>query len=115
MSRRSPKVYLYDIAEAIGMIEEAMAGRSLAEFEADLFRRRAIERALEIVSEASRHLPEDLLADHPGIPWRRVRDLGNVLRHAYHAVEAERLWAIIADDLPALKAAVAAMQAKLAG
>jgi uncharacterized protein with HEPN domain len=115
VSRRSTKIYLHDIAEAIRMIEEAMAGRSLPEFAADMFRRRAIERALEIVSEASRHIPEDLLADHQQIPWRGVRDLGNVLRHAYHAVEAERLWAIIVDDLPALKAAVGAMQAKLAG
>ncbi len=113
MTKRSAKVYLHDILEAIEMIEAALAGRDLAAFEADLFRRRAIERALEIISEASRRLPEELLAEHGHIPWRRVHDLGNVLRHAYHAVEAARLWDIVSDDLPALKAAVIAMSAKL--
>ncbi len=85
----------------------------MAEFEANLFRRLAIERALEIVSEASRRIPEELLAEHGHIAWRRVHDLGNVLRHAYHAVEAARLWDIIVDDLPILKAAVTAMSARL--
>ena len=85
----------------------------MAEFEANLFRRLAIERALEIVSEASRRIPEDLLAEHRHIAWSRVHDLGNVLRHAYHAVEAARLWDIIFDDLPILKAAVTAMSAEL--
>ena len=112
MTKRSPKVYLHDIAEAITMIEEALVGRTLAEFEADRFCRLAIERALEIVSEASRRIPEELLAEHGHIAWRRVHDLGNVLRHAYHAVEAARLWDIVVDDLPILKAAVSAMSAK---
>jgi uncharacterized protein with HEPN domain len=85
----------------------------LAEFEADRFCRLAIERALEIVSEASRRIPEELLAEHGHIAWRRVHDLGNVLRHAYHAVEAARLWDIIVDDLPILKAAVTTMSARL--
>lgn len=113
MTKRSPKIYLHDIAEAITMIEEALAGRTLAEFEADRFCRLAIERALEIVSEASRRIPEELLAEHGHIAWRKVHDLGNVLRHAYHAVEAARLWDIIVDDLPILKAAVTTMSARL--
>jgi uncharacterized protein with HEPN domain len=113
VTKRSPKIYLHDIAEAITMIEEALAGRTLAEFETDRFCRLTIERALEIVSEASRRIPDDLLAEHSHIAWRRVHDLGNVLPHAYHAVEAARLWDIIFDDLPILKAAVTAMSAKL--
>jgi len=65
-----------------------------------------IERAIEILSEASRHLPDDLLATEPGIPWKRVRGVGNVLRHEYHRIAAEVIWDVAVSDLPPLKAAL---------
>lgn len=54
----------------------------------------AFERFLEILSEASRHIPETLKAKTPEVPWRRVGDIGNHLRHAYHRVDAGVLWDI---------------------
>jgi hypothetical protein len=33
---------------------------------------RAVERGLEIMSEASRHIPDDLKALAPDIPWRQI-------------------------------------------
>lgn len=64
--------------------------------------RMAVERMLEIISEASRHIPQDLKAQEPGINWRRVADLGNWLRHAYHSTDADLLWAMVEDDLELL-------------
>ncbi|MCW5724854.1 MAG: DUF86 domain-containing protein [Maricaulaceae bacterium] len=66
----------------------------------------AVERYLEIISEGSRHIPESLKAQRPDIPWRRVADIGNRLRHAYHAIDVETLWTIITDDLDTLRAAI---------
>ena len=40
------------------------------------------------------------------VPWRQVRDLGNLLRHAYDKVDLEIIWQTITDDLPPLKTAV---------
>jgi uncharacterized protein with HEPN domain len=40
------------------------------------------------------------------VPWRQIRDLGNLLRHAYDKVDLEIIWHTITDDLPPLKAAV---------
>ena len=70
----------------------------------------AVERCLERLSEASRHAPPYLLATHPEVPWRAVADIGNVLRHAYDQVIHTRIWAVVTEDLPPLKAAVEAMQ-----
>jgi len=42
----------------------------------------------------------------PDTPWRNIRGLGNVLRHEYDLVESVRLWYVVQDDLPPLKAAV---------
>lgn len=42
----------------------------------------ALQRAIEIISEASRHIPEETKARHATTPWRRIADIGNTLRHA---------------------------------
>ena len=75
--------------------------------------RDAVERCLEIISEASRHVPAELKARHPEIPWRGVADFGNVLRHEYPNVKDPRVWQIVTGDLPPLKAAIEAMLREL--
>jgi uncharacterized protein with HEPN domain len=75
----------------------------------DRFRQLGIERCLEIISEASRHIPTDLKAKHPHVPWRRVADIGNRIRHAYHAVDTDTIWEIVAVELNDLKAAILSM------
>jgi len=65
-----------------------------------------VERNLEIISEASRRLPEDLKARRGEVDWRVLADLGNVLRHAYHRVEEARLIEMVVDRLGPLRAAV---------
>lgn len=93
-----------------------MAGVSLEAFQTDIRKRWLVERALEIISEASRRLPEDLKARHPGIPWPKVAGIGNVLRHDYERVAADIIWRLVQDDLSALEAAcLAELPANFAG
>jgi uncharacterized protein with HEPN domain len=104
---------LRHILEAIAQIERYMAGKSLADYRSDDMRRYAVERCLEIASEASRHIPAEAKRRFPQIPWRGVADFGNVLRHEYETVIDERVWQIVTDDLAPLKAAVLAMLREL--
>jgi uncharacterized protein with HEPN domain len=97
---------LQHILDAIADIEKGLSGKSPAEFSQDRLLRLAIERLLEVISEASRHIPDQVKARDPTIPWRRVADLGNVLRHAYHRVDPDVLWAIAINDLPALRSLI---------
>lgn len=60
-------------------------------------KRAALERFLEIISEASRYIPAEFKAKNPQIPWRKVVDFGNVLRHGYHAVRIDLPWALYID------------------
>jgi uncharacterized protein with HEPN domain len=69
----------------------------------DQLLRLAVERSLEIISEASRHIPDELKAQETRIAWHRMADLGNWLRHAYHRVDADLLWNIAKNDLAPLK------------
>jgi uncharacterized protein with HEPN domain len=97
---------LRHIHQAIVEIESLLANKSRQEFADDRLLRLAIERLLEIASEASRHIPEETRQRASDIPWRRVADLGNRLRHAYHQVDPDLLWNILGGDLSALKGAV---------
>ncbi len=65
--------------------------------------RLAVERLLEVISEASRSIPDDVKANSPNINWRGLADLGNWLRHAYHQTDADLLWDMVKNDLPPLE------------
>jgi uncharacterized protein with HEPN domain len=73
----------------------------------------AVTRRLEIISEASRRLPEDLKARHSSILWKEMAGAGNVYRHGYENVEAYDVWITIQDHMPALRTVVNAELAAL--
>jgi uncharacterized protein with HEPN domain len=98
----SPEPRLRDIVDAIGYIRSDLDKVTLESFAGDRQKRWQVERGLEIISEASRHLPEDMKLRHPEIPWRKVAGIGNVLRHEYTRVAADVLWRLVQADLGAL-------------
>ena len=58
--KRSVRLRLTAILEAIAGIEAAAAGARFAEYARNWTTRRAVERGIEIISEASRHVPDEL-------------------------------------------------------
>jgi uncharacterized protein with HEPN domain len=85
---------LYDIVKAIDRSEGLLHGKTQEEFASDILIRAAYARFLEIVCEASRHLPAELKDEFPNIPWRDIANLGNRLRHAYSHIDVGIMWAI---------------------
>jgi len=102
MDTQRPVARLTDIVEAIALIQAEMAGVKLAAFAQDRRKRWIVERGLEIISEASRHLPAALKAKHPEIPWAKVAGIGNILRHEYERIAYDVLWHVVRDNLPPL-------------
>jgi uncharacterized protein with HEPN domain len=95
---------LIHILRAIDTIQQLLTQKTLENFAADLPTRLAVERALEIVCEASRRLPENIKAQDPTIDWQRMVNFGNELRHAYHRVDPQIVFNTVGRDLPPLKA-----------
>jgi uncharacterized protein with HEPN domain len=91
-----------------------LEGKTFEDMAGDRVTKAAFERFLEILSEASRHIPDSLKAMAPSVPWRRVGDIGNHLRHAYHRVDAEILWPLYEDEeLAALRNAAVMLRSTL--
>jgi uncharacterized protein with HEPN domain len=75
----------------------------------------ATTRALEIISEASRRLPDELRSKHAHLPWRNIQDAGNFYRHRYDNVEESIVWDTVHVHLPALLEAIEAEISALGG
>jgi len=99
---------LRHIMRAINDIRALLAGKTLVALERDGVARAAFEGYVEIISEASRHIPEELKARYPLIPWSDIAGVGNHIRHAYDGVDLEILWNVYLYELDALEAAVKA-------
>ena len=61
---------------------------------------------LEIISEASCRLPDDLKARHPSIEWKDMAGAGNIYRHDYEDVAVQHVWDAVQTDLPPLRVVV---------
>ena len=95
--------YIEDILEAMSNVVEFTKGMSYEEFVKDTKTVYAVIRALEIVGEAAKNIPEDVRKKYPDIPWRSMVGMRDKLIHAYFGVKLERVWEVVKRDIPNLK------------
>ncbi|MGD0480819.1 MAG: HepT-like ribonuclease domain-containing protein [Terracidiphilus sp.] len=97
---------LDDIEQHIKLAVQFTADLDYAAFCDDTRTVYAVTRCLEIISEASRRLPDDLKTRHPAIPWKDIAGAGNVYRHDYEDVAARIIWDTVLLALPPLRNAI---------
>lgn len=97
---------LQDMLQAVERVEEITRERTLSDFETDWQLQWLVQRAIEIISEASRAIPDELKKMIPDIPWDSIKGIGNVLRHEYGGISDPLIWNIVIDELPRLKQAL---------
>ena len=101
--------YLRDILDAINKASEFTQGLEFATFAADAKTTFAVIRALEIIGEAVKCVPDSTRNQHPDIPWREMAGMRDKLTHEYFGVNLEVVWKTIKNDLPALRPLIAQM------
>ncbi len=106
---REWRLRLDDMVSAIRRIMTYESGVSFEEFEADDMRVDAVIRNFGVLGEAARHAPTDVETAHPAVPWRKMRDMRNVVVHSYHAVTIKTIWDTAREDLPILLPQLEAM------
>src|SRR5262245_15563728 len=92
MLSETVKFALYDIRDNIVLAQQFVEGLTVESFTASRLHFYAVTRAIEIISEASRRLPDDVRKRHPQLPWRAIRDTGNFYRHQYDNVTESYVW-----------------------
>ena len=100
---KDDNVYLWDMLTAAHAIETFVKGRAPADYLADLMLRSAVERQVEIIGEAARHISAafqaaNLLKSRGG----RMQAQRHVLAHDYGEIRHERIWYVATIHIPAL-------------
>jgi len=106
---------LRDILRAVSGIHSTVAGIRFQTYTEVWHIKHASERGVEIISEASRHIPDSLKETEPEIPWPQIAAVGNVPRHEYQTISDHVVWDIITNHLVPLEAAVLRLMQRLEG
>lgn len=112
-STREWRFYLDDM---IGFAQAVLAytdGHDQARFVASRLNYDATLRNLELIGEAAGHLPDEVRAMAPEVPWRQVVATRNRLIHGYLGIDNDTLWSIIRDDVPALLDSLVRLKARI--
>jgi uncharacterized protein with HEPN domain len=102
MPPRSWVLRVVDILDAIAAIQQFTAGMNYAAFACDRKTLDAVLRNFTVIGEAARHVPDDVTAAYPEIPWQDMRDMRNILMHEYFGVNLRIVWNTIQIYLPPL-------------
>ena len=108
-SNRTHLHYLQDINKAISDIETFVADCDYDYFCEDIKTNYAVVRALEVIGEATKLLPESLKKKYPSIPWKDMAGMRDILIHQYFGVDPFTIWETIQNDLPPVKLVIETM------
>lgn len=104
MSEKRPvSLLLFDIFESIEKIEEYTRGMTFDQLMEDERTKDAIVRNIQIIGEASKHIPEDLVTMHPEVDWKGITGVRDIVTHRYFRIDWHLLWTSIREELPPLK------------
>jgi uncharacterized protein with HEPN domain len=95
-----------DIIESCAKIRRFVAGMTFDAFLADERTYDAVIRNLEVIGEAAKNLPEDVLAQAPEVEWRKIRGMRDILAHGYFRLDAKVVWDTATTKLDALERAI---------
>ncbi len=103
MFERTDLQFFQDILESTIATLEFVSEYDLASFSNDRKTKSATIRELEIIGEAASRISAEKKDLYSSVPWRLMKDLGNVLSHEYFGVNDEVVWDIVQHKLPELK------------
>lgn len=84
-------------------------GRARSDLEQGVMLTHALVRTVEIIGEAASKVSPQRRDAHPDIDWQRIIGMRHVLVHDYDKVDLDKLWNVVAKELPSLVEALRAI------
>jgi len=97
---------LQDLLGAARLIARYVRNTTAAEFMANSEKQDAVIRRIEIIGEAAAHLNEDTRQAIPGLPFRKMRGMRNIVAHDYANVDLQVVWEVATVHVPEVCAAL---------
>ena len=94
---------LVDMRDSAAVIVDYLTGVSRETFYANGEKQDAVLRRLEIIGEAAGRISPEVQKEFPGIPFREIRGMRNIIAHDYGEVDLERVWQTAIEDVPNLR------------
>ncbi len=107
------KALIAHMRECLALIAEYTASDQ-TRFDASRMVQDAVVRNLQILTESSQRLSDPIKVTEPQVPWRELAGFRNVLVHGYLGIDLQAVWLVVAQDLPALSAALDRMALRCA-
>lgn len=96
-------LYIIHIRECLEKIDQYLGNSKKADFLNNGMLQDAVVRNLQIMSESTQRLSDELKDKYPEVEWHKISGFRNIVVHEYLTLDVERVWLIIENDLPKLK------------
>ena len=111
--QRDYKAFIKDILEAIHRIESYTKNLKIDDFSKNQLYQDAVVRNLEIIGEAVKRLPKNLIDKYPDIEWKKIAGLRDILIHAYFGIDVDIVWDVVKNKVPKLKTKILKLLEKI--
>lgn len=101
--KRDISIYLKDILESIERVENFVKDMNYDEFVKDEKTHYAVIRCIEIVGEATKHIPNYIRRKYPEIPWKDIAGMRDKVIHFYFGINLKKVWKTVEEDFPEIK------------
>jgi len=108
---REWRLYVADMKACCERVNLYTSGLSREEFEKKRMAYDATLRNLELLGEAARHVPDEVRALAPDIPWRRIVGVRNILIHGYLGIDNDIIWDVVRNEIAPLRKSLEKLEA----
>lgn len=100
---KPPEVYLKHILVEIDYILTNTEKVEYDKFIQEETLKRSVVRAIEVIGEAIKNLPDNFRKKHSDIPWKEMAGLRDILIHHYFGVDYKTVWDVVKNKIPKIK------------